>query len=381
MRPAWIEIDGTALRRNLAAFRQLLGGLSGFMGIVKANAYGHGAVPVARLLAAEGVAHFGVALVQEGIELREGGLDQAILILGYTPASDYEEAVQNDLTLTIYTLDQALALEETAKRQKKNTRIHIKIDTGMGRIGFLPTDESIQDIVAISKLPHLVLEGIYSHQAWADHPEGESYAWKQYKTFRVFLKRLMSKGLRFRKIHLANSAAAIKFPDMRYDLIRVGISLYGLYPDPSMARDPHISLRPVMSIKAQLANVKRVPPGTCISYGCTFTASRPSLIGTIPMGYGDGIPRLLSNRGRVLVRGRHCPIVGRVCMDQFMIDMTGLKENPAIGEEVVFLGRQGEEEITADEIASQAETINYEIVTRMSSRLPRVYIDTNHNIS
>jgi len=381
LRAAWIEIDRTALQRNLSAFQRLLGGTSDCMGIVKANAYGHGAVPVSRILAAEGIAYFGVALVQEGIELRENGLNGTILVLGYTPPPDFEEAIRNDLSLTIYTLDQALTLEETARKLNKVARVHLKIDTGMGRIGFIPSNESILDIIAISKFPHLTLEGIYSHQAWADHPDGESHARKQFERFRKILKRLLSEGISFGKIHLANSAATIKFPEMRFDLVRIGISMYGLYPDSSMARDPVIALSPVMSVKARLANVKRVPPGSCISYGCTYITARSALIGTIPMGYGDGIPRLLSNRGAVLVKGRRCPIVGRICMDQFMVDLTDLKEIPTIGEEVVFLGRQGEEEITADEIATQAQTINYEIVTRMSPRLPRRYIDTHRNIT
>ena len=190
-----------------------------------------------------------------------------------------------------------------------------------------------------------------------------------------FLDDLKAAGLRFRFVHMANSAATINYPEMHFDLVRIGISLYGLYPDPVMSLNPKIALKPVMSVKTRLVHVKEVPQGTPISYGCTFITSRPSVIGTIPMGYADGIPRLLSNRGSVLVKETRCPIVGRVCMDQFMVDLTDLPERPATGEEVVFLGRQGSEEITADEIAEKAETINYEIVTRMSNRLPRFYLN------
>ena len=376
MRPAWIEIDCEAVRRNAAAFRGTLSPGTRMMCIIKADAYGHGAVPLARVLREVGITHFGVALLQEGLKLRENGVVEAILILGYTPEEDLALAIENNLALTIYTWEQARAVSREAKRLGKTARIHIKIDTGMGRIGFAPIQASIQTITQIATLPSLDLEGIYSHQAWADNPDG-SFARRQHEIFRGFLHGLYEKGLRFKSIHLANSAATINYPEMHYDLVRVGISLYGLYPDPSMAAHPKIALQPVMSVKARLSHVKEMPAGNPISYGCTFTTSRPSVIGTIPMGYADGIPRLLSNRGEMLVKGRRCPIVGRVCMDQFMIDLTDLPEKPEAGEEAVFLGRQEGEVISADEIAAKAETINYEIVTRMSPRLPRIYLDTN----
>ncbi len=375
MRHAWIEVDLDALRHNVAAFREILTAGSRIMCIVKANAYGHGAVPLASVLRKEGIAHFGVALVQEGIELRASGVSESILVLGHTPDEDFRDAVKYNLTLTLFTLDQARALDNVGRKVGKKAKVHLKIDTGMGRIGFLPGKKALRDITEIAQLPNLEIEGIYSHQACADQPD-DTYALMQFERFQSFLTTLEQAGLRFRKIHLANSATTIRFPQMHYDLVRIGISLYGLYPDPTMALYSKIDLHPVMTVKCRLSNVKEVPKGTCISYGCTFTTSRPSVIGTIPMGYADGIPRLLSNRGDMLVKGRRCPIVGRVCMDQFMIDLTDLPEKPEIGEEAVFLGRQGEEEITADEIAEKAETINYEIVTRLSLRLPRVYTES-----
>ncbi len=374
MRPAWIEIDLAALRHNISAFRALLSPGTRMMCIIKANAYGHGAVPLARTLRRGGITHFGVALLQEGLELRESGIPEPILILGYTPDEDLAAAVENGLTLTLYTLEQARALDRVAGKIGKTARVHLKIDTGMGRIGFLPTKPSIHAISQIAALPNLALEGIYSHQAWADNPDG-AYARRQFETFTNFLGDLKTVGLQFKIVHMANSAATINYPDMHLDLVRVGISLYGLYPDPVMSIQPKIDLKPLMSVKTRLVHVKEVPKGTPISYGCTFTTSRKSIIGTIPMGYADGIPRLLSNRGEMLVKGRRCPIVGRVCMDQFMVDLTDLPEKVSAGEEAVFLGRQGSEEITADEIAEKAETINYEIVTRMSTRLPRFYIN------
>jgi len=338
MRHAWIEIDLTALRYNLSAFREILSPGSDIMCIIKANAYGHGAVPLASVLRQEGVTHFGVALVQEGIELRASGVSEPLLVLGHTPDEDLQDAVKYNLTLTVFTLEQAIALNETAGSLERRARVHLKVDTGMGRIGFIPGRGALRDIAEIVRLPNLEVEGIYSHLAWADSPEG-TYTRTQLGRFQGFLDDLADNGIRFKKVHLANSAATINYPETHFDLVRMGISLYGLYPDPSMAISPKVDLRPVMSIKARLSFVKEVPEETAITYGCTFVTRRPSLIGTIPMGYADGVPRLLSNRGEVLVKGRRCPIVGRVCMDQFMVDVTDLPERPRIGDEVVFLGR------------------------------------------
>jgi len=373
VRPAWVEIHLSALKHNITAFREILSGGAEIMGIIKANAYGHGAVKVAGALRQAGIKRFGVALVQEGVELRKNGFNEPVLILGYTPEEDFPIALQYGLTLTIYDYSQAAKLDKYASEANKSARIHIKIDTGMGRIGFLPTRESIREIKRIVTLPNLDIEGIFSHQAWADNPDGK-FATLQFDRFQRFISALSREGIRFRTTHIANSAATINLPSMHLDLVRVGISLYGLYPDAGMAVNPSIALSPVMEIKAKLVHVKEVPVGTPISYGCTFTTPRKSIIGTVPMGYADGIPRLLSNRGEVLVHGRRCPIIGRICMDQFMVDLTDLK-GVQVGNEVVFLGAQGGAIITADEIAEKADTISYEIVTRISPRLPRIYID------
>ncbi len=379
MREAWIEIDLEALRHNITAIRDFLSPRSSIMGIIKANAYGHGAVRLAHVLETEGIQRFGVALLQEGVELRGNGITSPILILGHTPVEDFSEALEHDLTLTLYTLEQAVSLDKAAQKADKKARVHLKIDTGMGRIGFLPNSDSLKDIKAILSLQHLNVEGIFSHQAWADNPDG-SYAQEQFNRFKRFLEFLKREGIQFEILHMANSATTINYPHMHLDLVRVGISLYGLYPDPWMARHPKIDLCPVMSVKAKLVHVKTVPKGTPISYGCTFRTKRKSLIGTVPIGYADGIPRILSNRGEVLARGKRCPIIGRICMDQFMIDLTDLNDCKT-GEEIVFLGTQGKETITADEIAKRAGTVNYEIVTRMSPRLPRLYLDRDSHIS
>ena len=371
MRPAWIEIDLSAIKHNVEAFRSIISGQARIMGIIKADAYGHGAVRVARALRETGVARFGVALLQEGVELREKGFDEPVLILGYTPEEDLPDLLRHNLTPTIFDYSQAVALDRVAGKIGRSAAIHLKLDTGMGRIGFLPGEDAIKEIEKIAKLPNLFIEGMFSHQAWADNPESD-FAEVQFSRFQQLLSALDARGIEIPFKHIANSATAIMFPSMHLDLLRIGISLYGLYPDSGMAVNPKIKLYPAMGINARLVQVKEVPAGTPLSYGCTFTTGRKSIIGTVPMGYADGIPRALSNTGEVLVRGTRCPIAGRICMDQFMVDLTDLGE-AQVGDEVVFMGRQGDERITADEIAAQAGTISYEIVSRMSPRLPRIY--------
>lgn len=373
MRPAWIEISLPAIKRNIRAFRRIISGKAQIMGVVKADAYGHGAVEVANALREEGIKHFGVALVQEGVELRKNGIAEPILILGYTSEEDLRPALEYGLTFTIYNHAQAVLLNNIAGETEKSVPLHLKVDTGMGRIGFQPGKPAVQEIEKIAKLPYLRLEGIFSHQAWADNPQND-FAEIQFRRFQDFVSLLRERGIDVPIRHIANSAATINFPSMHLDLVRIGISLYGLYPDAQMAINPKIELHPAMQVKARLVQVKDVPAGIPLSYGCTFTTGRNSLIGTVPMGYADGIPRALSNNGEALVRGTRCSIVGRICMDQFMVDLTDVGEG-AVGDEVVFLGRQGAEQISADEVAERAGTISYEIVTRMSPRMPRIYIE------
>ncbi len=346
MRPAWIEISLQAIKQNVVAFQGILSKNAEMMGIIKADAYGHGAIRVAGALREAGVTRFGVALLQEGVELRERGFHEPVLILGATAGEDFSTALDHDLTLTIYNREQALLLSNRAGERGKTAKVHVKVDTGMGRIGFRPGQEAIDQIIGIAKLPHLKLEGIFSHQAWADNPKSD-FAHIQFGRFLAFLRDLDRVGINVGLRHIANSAATINFPSMHLDLVRLGISLYGLYPDQQMAVQPRIQLHPAMEIKARLVHVKEVPAGTPLSYGCTFTTDRKSLIGTVPMGYADGIPRGLSNNGDVLVRGVRCPIVGRICMDQFMVDLTDLTE-AAVNDEVVFMGTQQHERISAD---------------------------------
>ena len=372
MRPAWIEISLPAIKRNIASFQGIIPGQTQIMGVVKANAYGHGATQVAVALRQAGVKLFGVALVQEGMELREIGIEDPILVLGYTPEEDFSAALSHGLTLTMYDLSQALSLDRIAGELNTLAKVHIKIDTGMGRIGLQPQKSSVQTIVQIASLKNITIEGIFSHLAWADNDKSK-FSEIQFARFQRFIDDLSQAGVEIPLKHIANSAATINFPHMHLDLVRIGISLYGLYPDPQMAIEPRIKLYPAMEIKARLVRVKELPKGAPISYGCTFVTPSRTVIGTVPMGYADGLPRLLSNKGEVLIRGQRCPIVGRVCMDQFMVDVTKVP-GATVGDEVVICGRQGQQTIDADEIAHNAGTISYEIVTRMSPRMPRVYI-------
>ena len=361
----------SAVRDNIRALRSIIFPSTKIMGVIKADAYGHGAAEVAGVLRHEGVMRFGVALAQEGVELRERGFDEPILILGYTPEEDFRLALHYQLTLTLYQLSQAVALDRLAATLKRRAKVHLKVDTGMGRIGFQPGKASVDAIVQIAKLSNLELEGIYTHFAWADNQESD-FTQRQFARFQNFSDELAKAGVKFSIRHAANSAATINFPETHLDMVRIGICLYGLYPDPHMVKNVKIQLNPAMQVRGRLVHIKEVPEGTPLSYGCTFITPRRSIIGTVPMGYADGVPRLLSNSGEVLVNGIRCPIVGKVCMDQFLVDLTDLN-SVAVGDEVVLVGSQGEENITADEIAEKAGTISYEIVSRMSGRLPRRY--------
>jgi len=373
VRPAWIEIDISALRKNIRNLKKCVSGNADFMGVIKADGYGHGAIKVAEVLRQEGVKRFAVVMLEEGIELRENGFNEPILILGHTLEEDYENIIRYGLTPIIYKYSQALQLNKVAKQMDTKVLIHVKADTGMGRLGFIPGKDAVEDIKRIAELPNVNLEGISSHLATADQIHND-YVRKQFAKFKKIINDLEKEGVKIPVKHIANSAATINFPEMHLDMVRPGTSLYGLYPGPEMAVNPTIDLYPVMSVKAKLVHVKSVPPGTAVSYGGTFVTKRPSVLGVVPMGYVDGVFRQLANKGEVLIRGKRCPIVGNICMDQFMVDLTDLP-HVEVGDEVVFFGNQGDERITADEIGAKIGTISIEVVTRLGKRMSRIYID------
>jgi len=356
------------------------------MGIVKADAYGHGAVDIARAMLYLGTDSLGVAICEEGVQLRQGGIEGPILVMGFTPAPLLSSVVKHNLTQTVFSKDGARALSEEAARHNKRAVIHIKIDTGMSRLGFLPQAESIDAICEIAQDPNLFLQGIYTHCATSDQLD-HGFIFEQQARFDWVLKELESRGLHIMKRHIANSGAvaqtvrtqefagndALVNNSIFMDVARVGILLYGLPPSAEMADIcAPLNLKPVMRLKAQISQVKQLAAGVGISYGHIYKTKKESMIAVLPIGYADGYPRRLSHGGHVLVRGQLAPIAGAICMDQCMIDVTQIP-GVAPGDHVTLLGSK-EEGISADDLADIVGTISYEVVCGIGKRVPRVYI-------
>ncbi|WAM37033.1 alanine racemase [Caldicellulosiruptor acetigenus] len=367
----WAEIDLDNLVYNLENIKKKILPQTHIMAVVKADAYGHGAVEISRVLVKNGVSMLAVAIIDEALQLRHFNFDVPILILGFTPFELSEQVVENEISQTVYTYEQAYYLSQAAQKIGKKAKIHIKVDTGMGRIGFLCCNESIQTVLNIAKLPNIELEGIFSHFSSADDPDSDHFTHEQFMKFENFVKELNKNGVYFKYKHIANSSAAIRFPQYQLDVVRLGLILYGLYPSSSLKE--HLSIKPVMSVKARVINVKEVPEGFPISYNRRYITTRKSKIATIPIGYADGFTRVGSSQRHVLIKGEFAKVVGSICMDQCMVDVTDI-EDVKIGDEVVIIGRQGKNEILADHLAEQIGTINYEVVCSFSKRIPRVYI-------
>ena len=312
-----------------------------------------------------------MAIAAEGRELRAAGITIPILVLGYTPAGDIPILIESDLTQTIFSYEMAKFISYEACKLGKRIKIHIKVDTGMGRIGFVPHPESIEQIVDINKLPNIEIEGIYTHFASADE-EDPSYTKEQSSIFHGFLKELNQVDIDFPIIHAANSAGIIMHKNTHLSMVRLGIVLYGHYPS-EVASTYGLNIIPAMSLKTQVVHVKEVPKGQSIGYNRNYTTTKPTKIATIPIGYADGYGRGLSNKGRVLIRGEYAPVVGNICMDQFMVDVTHMNYVD-VGDEVVIFGKQDSNEITVEEIASLLGTINYEIICMIGKRIPRIYV-------
>lgn len=368
IRPTVVHIDLGAIRDNFLELRAFAGPAE-LLPIVKADAYGHGAVPCARVLEAAGARFFGVALTEEGVELRRAGIRSRILVLGGAYGDRYDLLVAEDLTPLVFRREHLEGLATAARAQGKAAVAHLKVDTGMGRIGIAPSE--VGAFVDAARTFGVQLEGVATHFANADLADSELTE-RQIGSMEGVVRTLSSRGLKPRWIHLANSAATVTRPDAHGTLVRPGIMLYGAYP--SEAYREKIRLRPALRWSTRITHVKRVPAGTPVSYGARWVAKRPSVIATLPVGYADGYPRCLTNVGQVLVRGRRVPITGTVCMDQCMIDVTDIDE-PSVGEEAVLLGSQGEAEIRADELAAWAGTIHYEIFCGIGPRVPRIFVD------
>lgn len=366
---AWAEIDLDALLLNHRAVKKLLPGGEKLCAVVKADAYGHGAVTVARALEEE-TDFFAVAMAEEAFELRDAGIKKPILILGIVPHSRVRDLVTADVRLTVTSLREAKAIAGEAKKAGKEALLHLAVDTGMGRIGFLPNEKSVNEIAELSRLREVVIEGVFSHFATADEPD-PSFAAVQQERFERFLAALRERGICPPVRHLFNSAAILRRAPA-FDMAREGLVLYGLTAE-GVERDRVPGLRPVMSVKARIVQIKTLPKGSPVSYGSTFVTGKRTKVATVSMGYGDGLPRALSNGGEALVRGICVPILGRVCMDQLMLDVTGiggLRE----GECAVLFGFDGEAELPVTEQAKRCGTISYELLCNINRRVPRVYI-------
>lgn len=370
LRPVWAEINLSNIDYNIKQIQEKVGDKE-IIGVVKADGYGHGAVAVSRVLLENGVKTLAIATLQEAITLREGGITCPIIMLGVTPEMYADILPRYDIIPVTASRENAAAISRAAEAAGKVIEALVAVDTGMGRIGFLPEDENIEEILKISKLSNLKIKGLFSHFATADEKD-KTYAQKQLSHYHDFYDKLKQAGVEIPLRTFANSAAIMEIPDAHCDAVRPGIILYGCYPSQEVDRDT-LSIQPAMSIKANIIHLKKVQTGFSVSYGRKFTTKRMSLIATLALGYADGYPRCLSGKGRVIVNGMYAPVVGNICMDQCMIDVTDVPD-VKLGDEVVLMGSQGDLTILADEIGEKTGTINYEIVCAFGQRLPKVYV-------
>jgi alanine racemase len=365
------DIDLDAIRSNIVTMKNCIPEGKKLLAVIKANAYGHGAIEVAKSLD-DLCDYYGVACVDEALELRIAGVEKPILILGETDDSLFEKVVQQDITTTIFTLEQAKSLSEKAGALGKRAKLHIKLDTGMNRIGFPCNQVSEAAIAEIAKLPNLDMEGIFTHYFKADCVD-KSSAMEQLAKYTDMLNRLEQRGITFAIRHISNSAGIMEMPNDTYDMVRSGISTYGLYPSEEMDKEACV-LHPAMTFKSHITHVKTVKAGETVGYGATYTLPCDKRIATVGVGYADGYARALSNQGRMLVKGQFAPIVGRVCMDQTMIDVSEIPD-VAVGDEVVLFGAQGENVLPVEEVADMSASFNYEFVCDINRRVPRIFYE------
>ncbi len=368
----WAEIDLDAIARNVRAIKDFVGPKTQIIASVKANAYGHGLRPVARTALEAGATILAVHRIQAAIALREAGITAPILLLGYIPPSGLELVLDHRITPTLVDWDTAAAISRHADARAAGgghgVPVHIKIDTGMSRYGLEP-DRAIDFVRDVARLPHLIIEGVFSHFSSADEPNLE-FAREQWTRFQAILAAIEDAGITVPLPHICNSAGLVSMPEAHLAAVRPGLLIYGMAPSPESV--PSFPLLRALTLKSTVIKVRDVPAGASISYGRTFTADHPIRIALVSLGYGDGYPRLLSNRGAVLIRGQRAPIRGRICMDQLVVEISDIP-GVNVGDEVVAIGQQGDEEITAEEVAAWAQTINYEITTGLMPQVVRVY--------
>lgn len=367
------DIDLDAIRYNIETIKNLNSPDKKVCLVIKADAYGHGSVKLAKEFG-DLADYYAVATMDEAVELRNEGVKTPILILGYTDVEDFERAITNDITLAVYDVEEMKVLSEKAVSLGKKAKVHIKVDSGMSRIGFQCDEEGVKDAFKIYNMEGLDVEGIFTHYAKADYMD-KGDAEKQYKNFTWFVTEMEKRGAEFKIKHIDNSAGAMEIHSEGYDMVRLGIVIYGLYPSEEI--DKRVVLKPAMTLKAKVIHIKTLPAGRGVGYGWTYVTEKDTRVATVSVGYADGYPRALSNKGRVLINGEYAPILGRVCMDQIMVDVTEIDKSGKtvkVDDEVVLFGTQGDKTISVEEVAEPANSFNYEEVCNISRRVPRVYI-------
>ena len=368
-RPTVGEVDLGALEFNYRQIRKRIPSGVKLLAVVKADAYGHGAIPVSLRLEKSGVEYLGVAIPEEGVELRRGGVKAPILVLGGIFGAEVDQIFRFRLTPVIFRKDSLKILSREAEKRGRRVKVHLKVDTGMGRLG-VPLNLWPEFLKEVRRFPRIDIEGILSHFSMTD--EERDFTQDQWRAFQRAVATAQELGISCRYLHMASSATLTAFPAYCAGLVRPGIMLYGSYPSPAF--QSLVQLKPVMTLKTRIHFLKRVPPGTRISYGGTFTTKRESLVATLPIGYADGYSRHLSNHGEVLIHGKRAPVVGKVCMDFIMVDVTDIPR-VSVGDEVILMGKQGREQVTPEEIAEKINSISYEVLCSIGKRVPRVYKD------
>ncbi|OAA91184.1 alanine racemase [Clostridium ljungdahlii] len=370
-RPVWEEINLDNLVYNIRQIKLKVGNNKGLIGIVKANAYGHGALEVSQVLLENGVNRLAVSELDEAIELRENGIKAPIMILGIVPDTFLNDIIDYDVEPVVPSYEYASKLSKVAKSKWKTAKIHVAVDTGMGRIGFQPNENSIEEIYNMSKLPNIEIQSLFSHFSTSDEKD-KTYSHEQFEKYKTFYNELISRKIKINLRDIANSAAIMELQDTYCDAVRPGIIIYGYYPSDDVDRND-LSIKPVMSLKAKVAYVKTLEAGKYVGYGRKFKSERESVIATLPIGYADGYTRMLSGKAKVIVNGKFAPVVGNICMDQCMIDVTAVGE-VNVGDEVILMGEKNGLKFDAEDIAKTIGTISYEILCSISRRVPRVYI-------
>lgn len=366
------KVDLDAVEYNIEKMKENLRDGVKMTAVLKADGYGHGAVQIARLLSdKEYIWGFAVATADEAVILRKAGITKPLIVLGSVFPEHLEEMIRLDVRMTVYTKDRVEDLSKLAEKLQRPVYIHVKIDTGMSRLGYMPGEDSASEIASFKALPYVVMEGMYTHFAKADETDKE-FTKKQMEDYLWMKDRLQEKGVEFAYYHCSNSAGIIDIPEANLNLVRAGIATYGLYPSEEVKKE-NVPLKPALELISHVAHVKWVEPGTPVSYGSTFVTEKKTKIVTVPVGYGDGYPRSLSNRGYVLIKGKKARILGRVCMDQFMVDATKI-EDVKYGDEVVLIGSSGEEILPVETLSVLSERFNYEFVCDLGKRIPREYI-------